>query len=155
MTRTKRRNRPLPYVKQFLVPLVASRRCRYGTAVACIRAALPAQRGKKRRDGRREETKGEGARTVAASLPFRLFCVSLHLSSSTPHVSLLLFLPPSLSFFSVFLSLYLSFFSFPLSLSLKPRPKKAINRYPSEVIPSFALTHTEVRVTHKYTRVAW
>lgn len=27
-------------------------------------------------------------------------------------------------------------------LALQPRPKKAINRYPSEVIPSFALTYT-------------
>lgn len=67
-----------------------------------------------------------------------------------------IFLPlPPLSpriFASLSLSLPISFFSFPLSLLLKPRPKKAINRYPSEVIPPFALTHTDVRATNEYTR---
>lgn len=39
-----------------------------------------------------------------------------------------------------------------LPLALQPRPKKAINRYPSEVIPSLAFTYTRGTGVHVHSR---
>lgn len=111
MTRTKRRNRPLPYVKQFLVPLVASRRCRYGTAVACIRIGITSatEKKKKERETDREKREKELEPLQHLSL-LSLLCIALSFFLYPPRifVSLSFFFSPSLSLSLIFLILSVS-----------------------------------------------
>lgn len=87
-TRTKRQNRPLPYVKQFLVSLVASRR--YGIAVAYARAA--ARSGITSVTKRERKTIREREREELEPFCNQLQLLSLrsllYLCSSTPRASL-------------------------------------------------------------------